>query len=216
MASALSLAPGPLRPSRRVVEWALLGAVILVLILVLVRQQRRVRLRKVCSRSSSSQPLRLEYESDASSTRAICETRNRWAADRLRPLQAPDPVAAHQRRERAGAETTPRTGESSTTNAMSVAHTGTPRTKFLVPSMGSTTHRRGPWPVSSISSPTTASRGRVRLSWRRTSRSAARSASVTGVRSGLVSTCRSAARKRSVVSPSTESAITCARRRSSS
>ncbi len=28
-----------------------------------------------------------------------------------------------------------------------MAHTGTPRTKFLVPSIGSITHRRAPWPV---------------------------------------------------------------------
>ena len=50
----------------------------------------------------------------------------------------------------------------------------------------------------------------------RTSSSAALSASLTGVRSGLVSTRRSAAWYRDVVSASTMSAMTCARRRSSS
>ena len=48
-----------------------------------------------------------------------------------------------------------------------MAQTGTPRTKFFVPSIGSTTHCREPWPVGSNSSPTTASRGRVRRSWLR-------------------------------------------------
>jgi hypothetical protein len=140
----------------------------------------------------------------------------RRADDRLRPVQAPVPVAAHQRRPRAGAETSPRTGRRPSSNAMSVAQTGTPRTKFLVPSIGSMTHWRAPWPVASNSSPTTASRGRTRRSWTRTISSAARSASVTGVRSGFVSTVRSAAANRDVVTLSTWSAITCARRRSSS
>ena len=43
-----------------------------------------------------------------------------------------------------------------------MAHTGTPRTKFLVPSIGSTTQRRWLWPVAPVSSPMTASRGRAR------------------------------------------------------
>ena len=62
----------------------------------------------------------------------------------------------------------------------------------------------------------TASRGRARASWSRISSSALLSASETGVRSGLVSTRRSRALKRDIVRPSTWSAITCARRRSSS
>ena len=45
---------------------------------------------------------------------------------------------------------------------MSVAHTGTPRTKFLVPSIGSITHRRWLWPVEPCSSPVIASRERTR------------------------------------------------------
>ena len=96
----------------------------------------------------------------------------RLAAVRLRPDQAPDPVAAHQRRPRAGAATRPRTGWPSSTSEISVAQAGTPRTKLWVPSIGSITQRRGPWPVVSNSSPSTASRGRVRLSWERTSSSA--------------------------------------------
>ena len=55
----------------------------------------------------------------------------------------------------------------SSTSEMSVAQTGTPRTKLWVPSIGSTTHCRGLEPVGANSSPMTASRGRVRLSWAR-------------------------------------------------
>ena len=93
------------------------------------------------------------------------ETWMRLAAARLRPDHAPEPLAAHQRRPSAGAATSPSTGISSSTNEISVAQAGTPRTKLWVPSMGSITQRRGPWPVVSNSSPSTASRGRVRLSW---------------------------------------------------
>ena len=148
--------------------------------------------------------------------RDTCETRI-WRADvRLRPAQAPDPRAAHQRRPRAGAATRPMTGAPSSTSAIRVAHTGTPRTKLCVPSMGSTIHWRGLDPVVGNSSPMTASRGRVRLSCERMSSSASRSASLTRVRSGLVSTRRSSARNRAVVTRSTASASTWARRRSSS
>ena len=86
------------------------------------------------------------------------------AEARLRPDQAPDPTAAHQRRPRAGAATRPRTGTSSSTSAMRVAHTGTPRTKLCVPSMGSTTQRRARSGRRELLA-LTASRGRVRLSW---------------------------------------------------
>ena len=58
------------------------------------------------------------------------------------PVQAPPPFIAHQRRLSIGAETTPTTTSSSTMSAIRVAHTGTPRRKFLVPSIGSTTQRR--------------------------------------------------------------------------
>ena len=88
----------------------------------------------------------------------------RLAAARLRPDQAPEPLAAHQRRPSAGAATRPSTGMSSSTSEIRVAQAGTPRTKLCVPSMGSMTQRRGPCPVVSNSSPSTASRGRVRLS----------------------------------------------------
>src|SRR3954451_25365761 len=82
--------------------------------------------------------------------------------------------------------------------------------------MGSMTHCRAPWPLVPNSSPTTASRGRVRRSWVRTRSSASLSASLTGIRSGLVSTRRSAAWNRDVVRLSTMSAMTWASRRSSS
>ena len=65
----------------------------------------------------------------------------RLAAQRRRPRR-PDPRADHHRRPSEGAETTPTTGTSPSSRAMSVAHTGTPRTKLLVPSIGSMTHRR--------------------------------------------------------------------------
>ncbi len=98
---------------------------------------------------------------------------------------------------------------------MRVAQTGTPRTKFLVPSIGSTTHWRWLWPVEPCSSPRTASRDRTRDSVRRMACSTAWSASVTGVRSGLLITCRSSALKRLSVIESASSASTWARRRSS-
>jgi hypothetical protein len=60
----------------------------------------------------------------------------------LRPVQAPPSRAAHQRRLSAGALTTPTMTSSSSISPMSVAHTGTPRTKFLVPSIGSMTQQR--------------------------------------------------------------------------
>ncbi len=115
----------------------------------------------------------------------------------------------------AGAETSPTTGSPSSISAISVAQTGTPRTKFLVPSMGSITQWRFDLPVVPNSSPVTASRGRARARCERIASSAALSASETGVRSGLVSTTRSTALKRERVNESTESAITWARRRSS-
>src|SRR5689334_13312488 len=109
----------------------------------------------------------------------------------------------------------PTTASSPSNRAMSVAHTGTPRTKFFVPSIGSSTHRREPWPVVPNSSPSTASRVRARLSVIRSCSSTARSASVTGVRSGFVSTTRSCALKRSRLIESAWSASTWASRMSS-
>ena len=118
---------------------------------------------------------------------------------------APSPRAAHQRRPSAGAETTPQTTLPSRSSAISVAHTGMPREKFRVPSIGSTIHRTAP-PSSPSSSPSTPSPGRSRAMRSRSMRSVARSASVTGVRSGFVSTRRSPARKRGSVSASAASA----------
>lgn len=108
------------------------------------------------------------------------------------------------------------TTSSPSASAMRVAQTGTPRTKFFVPSMGSMIQRRDPVPASPNSSPTMASRVRARASCARMNSSAPRSASDTGVWSGFVSTCRSSARNRDIVRESTWSAMTCARRRSSS
>ena len=129
---------------------------------------------------------------------ATSETWHRVALSSDLPVHAPSPFEAHQRRCSAGAETTPTTTSSSTASAISVAHTGTPRTKFLVPSIGSTIQRRWLWPVEPCSSPMTASREPARDRVRRMLSSTAWSASVTGVRSGLVITCRSSALNRDV------------------
>ena len=55
------------------------------------------------------------------------ETRHREALVRLRPVHAPPPSAPHQRRARAGADTTPTTTSGPSISPISVAHTGTPR-----------------------------------------------------------------------------------------
>ena len=69
-----------------------------------------------------------------------------------------------------------------------MAHTGTPRTKFLVPSIGSITHgaTRGPGVAELLAHDRVAGAGPASVI--RSCSSTARSASVTGVRSGLVST----------------------------
>ena len=51
-------------------------------------------------------------------------------------VNAPSPTPAHHLRPSAGALTTPTTGTPSVSSAISVAQTGTPRTKFFVPSIG--------------------------------------------------------------------------------
>src|SRR6478735_5458001 len=179
------------------------------------RQQRRISVVKSSSWPRSSHPCREEYDSEASSSRRTSETWQRLALSNERPVQAPLPFDAHQRRFSSGADTTPSTTSSSTTSEISVAHTGTPRTKFLVPSIGSITQRRWLWPVEPCSSPVTASRERTRDSVRRMLSSTAWSASVTGVRSGLLITCRSSALNRLSLIESASSASTCASRRSS-
>ncbi|CAM5682648.1 Catalase-peroxidase OS=Streptomyces aurantiogriseus OX=66870 GN=katG PE=3 SV=1 [Streptomyces aurantiogriseus] len=75
-----------------------------------VRHTSRVRSRKPSSLPCSSQPLSEEYAKEASESWETRETWRRVAEDRLRPVYAPWPFAAHQRRPRAGAETTPTTG----------------------------------------------------------------------------------------------------------
>ncbi len=56
---------------------------------------------------------------------------------------APRPRPAHQRVPSAGAEATPSSRRPSTSQAISVAQTGTPRAKLCVPSIGSTIHLGG-------------------------------------------------------------------------
>ena len=51
-------------------------------------------------------------------------------------FHAPSPRAPHHRSSNAGIETTPTWSSSSTSSASSRPNTGTPRTKFAVPSIG--------------------------------------------------------------------------------
>ena len=131
-------------------------------------------------RSSASKPVRLsmrsqppvdEYENEADSSSDTAETRISRAFMNDLPVNAPPSFEAHQRRPRAGAETSPATISPASSSAISVAQTGTPRTKFDVPSIGSMIQRRSWDPVdpsiSPCSSPRTTSRVRVDLSWRR-------------------------------------------------
>ncbi len=180
-----------------------------------VRQTRRDRSSSPGSRPCSSQPVSEEYDRWASARSATPLTRSGLPVARDAPAQAPVPRAAHQRRPSAGALTTPTSTEPSTRSATSVAQTGTPRTKFLVPSIGSTTHCRGLSPTSPSSSPSTASPGRRPARVRRTCASTAVSASLTGVRSGLAATRRSCARNRARVCASAASASSWASARSS-
>src|SRR5919198_1888995 len=140
--------------------------------------------------------------------RRIAET---WI--RLSSRYAPSPRAAHHRWPSAGAEATPTSDRPSRSSATSVAQIGIPRTKFRVPSIGSTTQRV---PASSPppSSPRKPSPGRRSTIAARSASSTARSASETGVRSTFVSTCRSVARKRGREIESARSASSCTKARS--
>ena len=91
-------------------------------------------------RPSFAQPDRLENDRLADSRSATEDTDTRRAGPPAKDANAPSPAPAHQRRCNAGALTTPATGTPSCNSAINVAHTGTPRTKFLVPSIGSITH----------------------------------------------------------------------------
>ena len=97
---------------------------------------------KFSRRPRSAQPEREEKEREASASSETPETQSFLGEPPLKVRQAPDSEAAYQRRASAGAETTPTTGSPSTSREMRVAQTGTPRTKFFVPSMGSMTHWR--------------------------------------------------------------------------
>ena len=131
-----------------------------------------------CRQTSSGQA-----EEGSSAGRSSCQPRAGWSrtatrrrarrrrtprSRRGRRQAPPGPgarcrCAAHQRRPSAGAETTPATTSSPSISAIRVAQTGTPRTKFLVPSIGSMHPApRARDPVAPNSSPVTASRGRAR------------------------------------------------------
>src|ERR1700682_6717383 len=112
-------------------------------------------------RPRTAQPDKLEKDRLPAGTSATEDTLNRRGGSTPTDANAPCPAAAHQRRRKEGALTTPTTGTPSESNALSVAHTGTPRTKFLVPSIGSITHCRPS--ISTVppsSSPNTESLGR--------------------------------------------------------
>jgi hypothetical protein len=182
-----------------------------------LRHTRPVKVTNASRSPSSAQPDSDEYDRLASSSVATCDTFSARPAPPSIESHAPAPGAAHQRRCSAGADTTPTTASSPSSSPINVAHTGTPRTKFLVPSIGSMIQRRRESSaVLPNSSPTTASAGLAAASRSRRACSTARSASVTGVRSGLVSTRRSSAWKRLRVIESATSARASPSARSSS
>ena len=149
----------------------------------------------------------------------MAETLRMRSEPSMSRVQAPISGAAHQRRPRAGAETTDKTTLPSMVSAISDAQTGTPRMKLAVPSIGSMIQVRfGSELLPSVlpnSSPIRASSGRASARRPFSACSTERSASVTGLASGLVSTCRSCARKRSSEIASAMSANSSARARSS-
>ncbi len=101
----------------------------------------------------------------------------------------PRPRPAYTTLPRAGSDITPTAGPCSSNTASRLEYSGTPLTKALVPSMGSTTHVRPDVPgVGASSSPSTASSGKRSATASRRNLSAARSAWVTGVPSALPST----------------------------
>jgi hypothetical protein len=77
-------------------------------------------------------------------------------------VHAPVPRAAHQRRCRAGAVTSPSVMTPWSSSAIRVLHSGSPARKLAVPSIASMIHLRRLWPVAPNSSPRTASLGRSR------------------------------------------------------
>src|SRR5262245_55514952 len=93
----------------------------------LVRQTERIRSVNASSRPLFSHARSEAYDNDASARVATSLTRQGCADISARPVQAPSPYDAHQRRPSAGADTTPATTWSSTIRPIIVAHTGTPR-----------------------------------------------------------------------------------------
>ena len=120
----------------------------------------------------------------ASSTRATAETRQRASFH-----QHPSPGAAATSSPTGGKYAAPASTVSSSATAISVPHSGTPRTKLFVPSIGSMIQRRRASGRSTPnSSPSTPSPGKWRCTHSRAAVSAARSATVTGEPSPFVST----------------------------
>ena len=122
-------------------------------------------------RRPSARPAVVRSENDrlADATSSTEDTDTRRVSRAPTDVNAPSPLPAHHRRCNAGALTTPTMGTPSSSNAINVAHTGTPRTKLLVPSIGSSTHwRPAKTAVPPNSSPSTTSSGR---SWASVSRS---------------------------------------------
>ena len=136
------------------------------------------------------------------------------------PSHAPPPMADHHRLPKAGAEIIPSTmsprsgAEFAIRKPISVAQTGTPRTKFFVPSIGSMIHSRIEVPDEPNSSPMIESVASLRSIRLRTTSSTILSASLTGVMSGLLVTTKSLAPNRRMLTSSAASASWCASTRS--
>ena len=87
--------------------------------------------------------MKSEYAIDASERDATRETES-FLVSPLKTTKAPAPFDANQRRDKAGALAMPTTtscveSAATSTSAIKQAHVGTPRIKFLVPSIGSIT-----------------------------------------------------------------------------
>src|SRR6202012_135674 len=95
---------------------------------------------KLSRKPRCAHPDKLENDKLAELSSATAETDSRRGSLPSTTTNAPCPWAAHQRRCSAGALTTPTDGTPSSSSAINVAQTGTPRTKFLVPSIGSMIH----------------------------------------------------------------------------
>src|SRR2546422_636810 len=146
---------------------------------------------------------RSQWTSIACCRSPTCDTRTRRS-----PENAPNPRAACQRAPSAGALATPATTSPSASMASRVPKTGMPRTKLIVPSMGSTISLAPAVPGSSpCSSPNTPRPGWRSRASARAIASMALSTSETGLWSGFSSTWRRGDRKPRNASSSARSAI---------